>query len=492
MYNYSEKNMIKKKAIHDKKKAEKTSEDSMDIFEGKIPPNAVELEVQVLGAIMLDSVVFSDIIAILKPEHLYKVAHRNIYEALVNINKRNENLDALSVIEELKRMGKLEAIGGIEYILRITESIASSEGAKRYARIVYEKFILRKLISIAKDMLDSSFNPTTEPYAILANASKDILDTSESFSKKQVVSVEDELNTVFELLGSRRGADKKNLPGVPTGYTLLDSLTLGFQKSELIIVAGRPSHGKTALTLNIARNAALRGYKIAFFSLEMTKNEIITRLISIEALVDGQKLKSGRTTNEEWSKVVNSLERLKVKMYIDDTSEMNVLELRAKARTLKHKFDIDMVVVDYLQLLKGEGSYERRDLEVAHVSRSLKALAKELNIPVVAAAQLNRGIEQKKEKKPQLSDLRESGAIEQDADVVIFIHREYLANRPPKDDPNYNTIKVAADITIGKQRNGPPGEFKLVFLEEFTKFNDMTKEPEQYVPSKYQSDNPPF
>lgn len=492
MYNYSEKNMTKKKVIQDKKKLERTSEDSMEIFEGKIPPNASELEIQVLGAIMLDSMVFSDIVTILKPEFLYKVANRTIFSALVNLDSRHEDLDALSVIEELKRMGKLDAAGGVEYILRITESIASSASAKRYARIVYEKYILRQLISIAKEMLDNCFNPTSEPYAILANASKDILDTSESFSKKRVVSVEEEINNVFELLGSRRDSDKKSLPGVPTGYILLDNLTLGFQKSELIIVAGRPSHGKTALTLNITRNAAMKGYKIAFFSLEMTKMEIITRLISMESLVDGQKLKSGRTTNEEWNRVAKSLERLKVKMFIDDTSEMNVLELRAKARRLKHEHDIDMVVVDYLQLLKGEGSYERRDLEVAHVSRSLKALSKELNIPVVAAAQLNRGIEQKKEKKPQLSDLRESGAIEQDADVVIFIHREYLVSRPSKDDPKYDEIKSGADITIGKQRNGPPGEFKLVFKEEYTRFEDLTKGPVIDIPSQYLEETPPF
>lgn len=270
-------------------------------------------------------------------------------------------------------------------------------------------------------------------------------------------------------------------------------MTLGFQKSELIIVAGRPSHGKTALALNIARNAALKGYKIAFFSLEMTKMEIITRLISIEARVDGQKLKSGKTTNEEWARVVNCLDKLKVKLYIDDTSEMNVLELRAKARRLKHESDIDMVMVDYLQLLKGEGSYERRDLEVAHVSRSLKALAKELDIPVVAAAQLNRGIEQKKEKKPQLSDLRESGAIEQDADVVIFIHREFIVARPPKDDmKRFEEVRRKAEITIGKQRNGPPGDFELTFLEEFTKFVDQSKEPKLADASEFQGSDSPF
>jgi replicative DNA helicase len=483
--------MIKRKSS-EKKKLNRVNEDTIDDYGGKMPPNALELEVQVLGAVLLDNMVFSDIVVILRPEYFYRTAHSTILEAMISIDNRNEAMDGMTVIEELKRMGKLEAIGGVEYVLNITESTSSSANAKQYARIIYEKFVLRNLIHIASEILGGCFNPAAEPYKILADASKDILDTSESFSKKRVVSVEEEILNVYEQLGSRRGADNKNLPGVPTDYYWLDNLTLGFQKSELIIVAGRPSHGKTALTLNIARNASLKGFKIAFFSLEMTKMEIITRLISIESRVDGQKLKSGRTTNEEWKRVVDSLDKLKVKLFIDDTSEMNVLELRAKARRLKHEEDIDMVMVDYLQLLKGEGSYERRDLEVAHVSRSLKALAKELNIPVVAAAQLNRGIEQKKEKKPQLSDLRESGAIEQDADVVIFIHRDYLVSRPHKDDPKYDEIRRKAEITIGKQRNGPPGGFDLVFLEEITRFQDQDKAPEIYIPPESQGENSPF
>ncbi|MFZ4590700.1 MAG: replicative DNA helicase [Ignavibacteria bacterium] len=484
--------MIKKKG-NDKKKLNRVNEDTAQEYGGKLPPNALELEVQVLGAILLDNIVFSDIVLIIKPECFYRTAHSTILEAMIKIDSRNEAMDGMTVIEELKRMDKLETVGGVEYILNITESTSSSANAKQYARIIYEKFVLRNLIHIASEILGGCFNPAAEPYKLLADASKEILDTSESFSKKRVISVEDEIKNVVEQLGSRRGSGSNNLPGVETGYALLDYLTLGFQKSELIIVAGRPSHGKTALALNIARNAALKGYKIAFFSLEMTKMEIITRLISIEARVDGQKLKSGKTTNEEWARVVNCLDKLKVKLYIDDTSEMNVLELRAKARRLKHESDIDMVMVDYLQLLKGEGSYERRDLEVAHVSRSLKALAKELDIPVVAAAQLNRGIEQKKEKKPQLSDLRESGAIEQDADVVIFIHREFIVARPPKDDmKRFEEVRRKAEITIGKQRNGPPGDFELTFLEEFTKFVDQSKEPKLADASEFQGSDSPF
>ncbi len=476
MCNYSEKNMIKRKKTDIT--TSRINEETQLSFDGKTPPNALDVEKQVLGAILLDNQVFTDVVQMVTPEHFYRKANGHIFYAMISLDNRNEPIDPHTVIEELRRMGKIDEIGGVEYILEITESISSSANAKFHARIIYEKFILRDLIHIASQVLEKSFDSSAEPFKILADASKDILDTSESISKKRVVSVEEAIEDVFEMLGSRRGADKKNLPGVPTGYSFLDDLTLGFQRSELIVVAGRPSHGKTALTLNIARNAAMQNYKVAFFSLEMTKNEIITRLISSESRVDGQRLKSGKTSNEEWARVGQALERLKIKLFIDDTSELNVLELRAKARRLKHENDIDMVMVDYLQLLKGEGSYERRDLEVAHVSRSLKALAKELDIPVVAAAQLNRGIEQRgKEKKPQLSDLRESGAIEQDADVVLFIHRQFLIDRPDKGDPKYDELFRKAELSIGKQRNGPPGNLELVFLQEYTRFENQSKSP---------------
>jgi replicative DNA helicase len=478
--------MIKKKK--NEYTSSKINEDSTIALDGKTPPNALELEKQVLGAILLDNQVYTDVVQMITPSHFYRKANGAIFYAMISLDGKNEPIDTHTVIEELRRMGKIDEIGGVEYILEITESISSSANAKFHARIIYEKYILRDLIHIASQMLEKSFDSSAEPFKILSDASKDILDTSESISKKRVVSVEDSIMGVFEMLGSRRGADKKNMPGVPTGYTLLDDLTLGFQKSELIIVAGRPSHGKTALTLNIARNAALQKYKIAFFSLEMTKNEIITRLISSESRVDAQKLKSGKTSDEEWGRVFQALDRLKIKLFIDDTSEMNVLELRAKARRLKHESDIDMVVVDYLQLLKGEGAYERRDLEVAHVSRSLKALAKELDIPVVAAAQLNRGIEQRgAEKKPQLSDLRESGAIEQDADVVLFIHRPFLIKRPDKNDPTYMEVLRKAELSIGKQRNGPPGNLDLIFLQEYTRFENEGKAPVIDIP---QEDSP--
>ena len=489
MYNFLEKNMKKKYQSEDTR----ITEDTKFVYDGKVPPQAIELEQQVLGAILIDNMSYNDISTIIRPEYLYRPAHRTILMAMNNLDNRNEPMDPHTVIEELKRMGKLDEIGGVGYILELGECTSSSAFAKQHSLIIYHKHILRDLIHITSEILSGCFDQTADPFKLLEEASRKILDTSESIAKKKITPLTDDIEGVYAKLGARKGADKNSLPGVPTGYHLLDDLTLGFQKSELIIVAARPSHGKTALTLNIARNAGKEGYKIAYFSLEMTKMEIITRLLSGEARVDGLKLKSGKTSEAEWSRVAHALSNLKIKLFIDDTSEMNVLELRAKARRLKHEHDIDMVIVDYLQLLKGESNYERRDLEVAHVSRSLKALAKELDIPVVAAAQLNRGIEQRgKEVKPQLSDLRESGSIEQDADVVIFIHREFLRKHPQKGDAEYETLLHKAEILIGKQRNGPPGHLELVFNQEYARFDNPIKDPKIGLSSEYYNQDSNF
>ncbi|MEO8666022.1 MAG: DnaB-like helicase C-terminal domain-containing protein, partial [Ignavibacteria bacterium] len=279
--------------------------------------------------------------------------------------------------------------------------------------------------------------------------------------------------------------------GVPTGFTELDEYTAGFQNSELIVIAGRPSHGKTALSMNIARNAAVdHGKSVAIFSLEMSFRELLLRLLAGEARVDGKKLKTGKSRVEEWNRVLQTYHNLKTNIYIDDTSELTILEIRAKARRLKMDYNIDMVVVDYLQLVRGPENSERRDLEVAYVSRGLKALAKELDIPVVACAQLNRSIEQRgKEKRPQLADLRESGAIEQDADVVIFVHRPIMGMKANQDDPDYEDLKRKAEIIIGKQRNGPVGDFDLVFLNEYAKFENKVRHPVIDIPRNVEAES---
>ena len=464
-------------------------------YDGKIPPNAEELEAQILGAILIDNDVLNDVLQFLDFRHFYKKAHSAIYQAITQLDGRHEPVDAATLKEELQRMGKLGDVGGVEYIIDLTSNVSSSANTLHHARIIFEKYILRRLISISGQITTQCFDRSSEALIILNEAEQKILEISEIFSKKPIISVKDEIESFITKLQKQR-EEKKMFTGVQTGFFDLDELTLGFQKSELIIIAGRPSHGKTAIALNIARNAAVKYDKsIAFFSLEMAGRELLLRLLASEAMVNGQNLKTGKLKHDEWAKVAKTYPNLKTNLYIDDSSEMSILELRAKTRRLKQEYDIDMIIVDYLQLVRGQGNFERRDLEVAYISRSLKALAKELDIPVVACAQLNRGTEQRgKDSRPQLSDLRESGSIEQDADVVMFIHRPIMssAKKIEKDDPDYLEKLREAELIIRKQRNGPIGDVKLIFKNEYAKFENVIKHPVIDVPSSYESEETPF
>lgn len=483
---------MKKK--YNKQKSEEPLDESMDVEGGRIPPNALELESKILGSILIDNQVMNDVIQLLDPKHFYRPSHGIVYQAMINLDGKKEPLDPNTLKEELKRLGKLEEIGGIEYIIELTTSISTSANVEFYTRIVFEKYILRNLINISSKIVDKCFDPTSNTFSILDDAEQRILDVSESLSKKKVLSVRDELDHLIKMVGDQR-ENKNSIVGVPTGFTELDELTSGFQKSELIVIAGRPSHGKTAFSMNIARNAAVdHGKTVAIFSLEMSFRELLLRLLAGEARVDGTKLKTGRSTPDEWKRVLHNYHKLKTNLYIDDTSELTILEIRAKARRMKMDYGVDMIIIDYLQLVRGPENSERRDLEVAYVSRGLKALAKELDIPVVACAQLNRSIEQRgKEKRPQLADLRESGAIEQDADVVIFVHRPIMSGlKVNQDDPDYMDQLRKAEIIIGKQRNGPVDDFDLVFLREYAKFENKTRHPVIEIPSQKEEVEDPF
>jgi len=481
--------MAKKK--YSKIKSEEPLDETMDIEGGRIPPNALELEAKILGSILIDNLVMNDIVQLLEPKHFYRPAHGIIFQAMINLDGKKEPVDPNTLKEELKRLAKLEEIGGIEFIIELTTSISTSANVEFYTRIVFEKFILRNLINISSRIVDKCFDPTSNTFSILDDAEQKILDISESLSKKRILSVKDELDHLIKSIGDQR-ENRNAIIGVPTGFSELDDYTAGFQKSELIVIAGRPSHGKTALSMNIARNAAVdHGKSVAIFSLEMSFRELLLRLLAGEARVDGKKLKTGRSTPDEWKRVLHNYHKLKTNLFIDDTSELTILEIRAKARRMKMDYGIDMVIVDYLQLIRGPENSERRDLEVAYVSRGLKALAKELDIPVVACSQLNRSIEQRgKEKRPQLADLRESGAIEQDADVVIFVHRPIMGMKANPDDPDYEELKRKAEIIIGKQRNGPVGDLDLVFLNEYAKFENKIKHPVIEIPKNVDSESP--
>jgi replicative DNA helicase len=468
-------------------------DENTDILDGKTPPNALNLEVFVLGSVMINNEVFNNIVQILDQSHFYRPIHGTIFQAMVNLDSKKEPIDPNTLKEELARMGKIDETGGIEYLIELASSVSTSANVDYYTRIIFEKYILRNLISISSKIADKCFDATSNTFSVLDEAEREILDISEKITKKKIISLEDELDKFIHELGERR-ENKSGITGVPTGYIELDEYTAGFQNSEYIVIAGRPSHGKTALSMNIARNSAVDYKKrVGIFSLEMSYKELINRLLSGEARIDGKKLKTGKTSMEEWKRLANTYHRLKTKMYIDDTSELSILELRAKARKMKQEYDIEMVIVDYLQLVKGPENSERRDLEVAYVSRGLKALAKELEIPVVACAQLNRSIEQRgKEKRPQLADLRESGAIEQDADVVIFVHRPIMGMKANHDDPEYEELKRKAEIIIGKQRNGPVGDLELVFLNEYARFENKIKHPVIEVPPVEEIVESPF
>ncbi len=459
-------------------------DETKDLGDGRIAPNALDLEEKVLSAVMLDNDVINEVLELLDYKHFYRPANGIIFQSMIKLDEKNEPIDPNTVKEELKRMGKLDEVGGVEYLIDLSSAVSTSANAGFYAKIIYEKYILRYLISVSSKIVNKCFDPTVHTFNVLDEAEQKILDISEALSKKKVVSVKEEIEKLITELGDQR-SNRSGIIGIPTGYERLDDLTVGLQKSELIIIAGRPSHGKTAFAINIARNAAIdHGKSVGIFSLEMSVRELILRLLAGEARVDGKLLKAGKSKVDEWNKVLNSYHRLKTNLFIDDSSELSILELRAKARRMKQDNDIDMIIVDYLQLVRGQENAERRDLEVAQVSRGLKALAKELDIPVVACAQLNRGVEQRgKEKRPQLSDLRESGAIEQDADVVMFVYREIMGMKYDPNNPDHQALKRKADIIIGKQRNGPTGDFELIFLDEYAKFENKSKQPVIEIPA---------
>lgn len=454
-------------------------DENFDFKTERTPPEARDLEEKVLGAILIDNLAYLQATNFLKPEYFYSKNNGTVYQAMISLHSRNEPIDIVTLKIELERMGKLEEIGGQNYIVNLTTNISTSANIDYYSRIIYEKYVLRQLIHVSADIVNKSFDTSTNPFQLIGEAESHLLDISNALSKKQAVDIKTAVQEIFLELADKR-SHKTGPTGVQTGYDRLDDLTGGLQKSELIIIAGRPSHGKTAFAMNIARNASVDfGKSVGIFSLEMSTRELLVRMISSEAKVNGKILKANKCSEIEWQKIINSYSKLKVNMYIDDSSEISIHELRAKAKRMYLDYNVDLIIVDYLQLVRGSGSSERRDLEVAEVSRGLKALAKDLNIPVLACAQLNRSIEGRgtKEKRPQLADLRESGALEQDADVVIFVHRPVMNMKHDENNPDYVSNKVKAEIIIGKQRNGPVDDLELRFIDKFASFENPFKDP---------------
>lgn len=456
---------------------------SVERAEGRIPPQAVDIEAQVLGAMLLEREAIARVLEVLDEDAFHAEYHRRIFQAMIAMFERSEPVDTITLAEELRRRGHLESVGGEPYLVDLTMKVTSAANVEYHAKIVLEKALLRHLISASSSVAARAFSPTEDAFELLDNAEQAIFQISEKRLKKSFVTMHKAVHDTIEMLESIHGKHG-GVTGVPTGFRDLDTLTGGWQKSDLIIIAGRPSSGKTAFALSLARNAAMHSEKpagVGIFSLEMSTQQLVMRLLCAEAKVDAHAVRTGRLPEDDWKRLSIAAGRLtNSNIFIDDTASLGILELRAKARRLRAERNIGLVIVDYLQLMQGPKNAESREKEISAISRSLKALAKELSIPVVALSQLSRAVESRTDKRPILSDLRESGAIEQDADVVAFVHRPEMYEDPNSDD--YREVQGMADIIVGKQRNGPIDDVKLAFVSRYARFENLAPTTFDVVP----------
>jgi replicative DNA helicase len=448
----------------------------VDISNHKVPPQNIEAEQCVLGGVLLENEAISKVLETLVPDDFYREPHRKICHSMIDLFEKNEPIDLITLTNALKGKNLLDEVGGGVYLSSLADSITTAANIEYYAKIVKEKAILRGLINTATEIVTRGYEDGGDVEDLLDQAEKNIFQISESQIKPSFYEIKNLLKESFKSI-EKLYESKEIVTGVPSGFEELDKLTSGFQPSDLVIVAGRPSMGKTAFSLNIAQYAAIeKKIPSALFSLEMSKEQLVLRMLCSEAKVDAHKLRGGFLGETDWPKLTRAAGILsEAPIFIDDTPALSVLEMRAKARRLMAEHELGLVIVDYLQLMRGRGlsgrgrpSSETREQEISEITRSLKALAKELNIPVIALSQLNRKVEERTDKRPHLADLRESGAMEQDADLIAFIYRDEIYNRAD-DNPN----KGIAEVIIGKQRNGPVGEIKLAFLDKYTTFENL-------------------
>ena len=440
-----------------------------DFSSHKLPPQHIEAEQSILGGILIENEAINRVMEILDADDFYRDAHRRIFNALINLSERDEPADLITLTNELRKIDQLDSIGGASYLASLIDSVPTAANIEYYARIVKEKAILRKLIQTSTEIITQSYEDRGDVEGFLDEAERSIFEISEKRVRPSFYPIREIVKQSFTTI-EKLFKKKEAVTGVPSGFKELDRMTAGFQPSDLIIIAGRPSMGKTAFCLDVAEYAAI-GNKIpvAIFSLEMSKEQLVIRMLCSQANVEGTRLRTGYLNESDWPKLTIAAGNLSdAPIYIDDTAALSALELRAKARRLKSEHGLGMVIVDYLQLMRGRARVESRQQEISEISRSLKALAKELTIPVIAVSQLSRKTEERTGNRPQLSDLRESGAIEQDADLILFIYRDEVYNRS-EDNPN----RGKAEVIIGKQRNGPIGKIDLAFLDKFTTFKDL-------------------
>ena len=437
----------------------------------RMPPASIEAEQAVLGAMLLKPDAVTTAAEELSADDFYRETHRLIFEAMMQLKERTEPVDLVTLTEQLKKADKLAKIGGIPALSLIANSVPTAANVHYHARIVHEKAQLRSLINAATEIAGAAYESADEVEDIMDSAEKRILQVASGKRSKDFVPLQDILLDTLEQIDLRYN-NKGSITGLPTGFTELDHLTAGLQKSYLILVAARPSMGKTAFTLNIAAHVVLRAKEpVAFFSLEMSKEQLVQRLLCSEGRIDSQRLRVGELEEKEWGDLIDTANRLSAApLYIDDTPGITVMELRSKARRLKAEHGLSLIVIDYLQLMQGRTSKsgDNRQQEISEISRSLKALARELNVPVIALSQLSRSVESRQIKRPMLSDLRESGSLEQDADIVMFLYREDYY------DPETENKNIT-EVIIAKHRNGPVDTVDLTFLKQFTKFGNLSR-----------------
>lgn len=442
-----------------------------EILLHRLPPQNLEAEQSVLGGILLDNQAINAAQEILSDSDFYSDAHKKIFAAMQELSDRGEPVDLITISDHLRDKKQLDQVGGAAYLAALVDSVPSAANITYYARIVREKAILRNLISTSTDILTKSYEQSAEVDDILDEAEHAIFEISQNKIRRSFYPLKEIIKDSFRTI-ERLYERKELITGVPTGFEKFDELTSGLQRSDLIIIAGRPSMGKTAFALNIARYAAVESNTpVAIFSLEMSKEQIAMRLLSSTAKVDSQRIRKGFLGELDWPKLTDAAGMLsEAPIYIDDTPAITVLEMKAKSRRLKAEHGLGLIIIDYLQLMRGVGYKDSREQEISEISRSLKALAKELNVPVIALSQLNRKVEDRTNRRPQMADLRESGAIEQDADVIAFIYRDEVYNKS-EDNPK----KGIAEIIIAKQRNGPTATVELAFLEKYTSFENLSR-----------------
>ena len=452
--------------------ADKQSPTAKDTELLNVPPQHIEAEESLLSAILVDNTALLEVVETLAPSDFYRTAHQKIFAAMSDLFNRGEPVDVVTLNNNLKEKGQLEAVGGPVYLARLLDAVPLAVNAQHYARIVHDKAVLRRLIEKANAITKRCFQEQGGADDIIDFAEASIFEVTEKKARQAFYPLSKLIDSNIDFLEEKQ-KNKSLVTGVPTGFSHIDNLTSGLQNSDLIILAARPSMGKTALALNIARNAAVdAGVPVAIFSLEMSKEQLSLRLLCAEARIDSSRLRSGFFSMEDWERLTDAAGVLSAApIFIDDSPSLSAMEVRAKARRLKMDKNIGLIIIDYLQLMQGRVSAERRDLEISEISRSLKALAKEINLPVIALSQLNRMLEQRNDRRPRLSDLRESGALEQDADVVAFIYRDEVYNKEEN-----NPHKGTAEIILAKQRNGPIGEVRLTFLSVYTRFENMAPE----------------